>query len=365
MSGEGSIYRRADGLWVAQLSQGPRGSRKLIRRYGRTKADARARLEELRVATGRIDRSTTVGAYLHGWLEGPGRTVLKASTWSTYELTMRRQLLPAIGDVPLAGLTPEHVESMAAALARSLTPKGIRNVLSVLSRILAVAERRGQIARNPVRFVEPPRLAFREERHALTAVEARRIREAVAGDRLEALYVVTLAAGLRQAEVLGLRWADVDLEAGTLRVAVVLGRVGGQYVLTEPKTRRSRRTVALPAFAAAALRDHRSRQLAERLAAGVSTQDGLVFVTEHGRPISAGWLSHRWPKIAARADLAGVTFHELRHGQASLLVAAGVHPRVVQERLGHATVAMSMDVYSHVGAASDRDAADRLQEAIG
>lgn len=365
MSGEGSVYRRKDGLWVAQISQGPRGGRTLVRRYARSRADARARLDELQVAAGNIDRRTTVGAYLRAWLEGPGRTVLKASTWETYELTIRRQLEPALGGIPLAGLTPEHVETMAAELGRTLTPKGIRNVLSVLGRILGVAERRGQVARNPVRFVEPPRLGFRAERPALTAAAARRIREAVASDRLEALYLVTLAAGLRQAEVLGLRWVDVDLEAATIRIAVVLDRVGGRYVLTEPKTRRSRRTVVLPAFAIDALRAHRGRQLEERIAAGGATEEGLVFVSEAGRPISAGWLSHRWPKLAAAAGLAGVTFHDLRHGQASLLVAAGVHPRVVQERLGHATVAMSMDVYSHVAGASDRDAAARLQEAIG
>jgi len=365
MPGDGSVYQRKDRLWVAQISQGPRGNRTLTRRYAHSKAEARALLDELRIAGGRVDRRTTVGAYLRAWLDGPGRTVLKASTWETYELTLRRQLLPALGSVPLASLSPEHVERLVADLGATLTPKGIRNVLSVLGRILAIAERRGQIARNPVRFVEPPRPAFREERAALTAADARRIREAVTGDRLEALYLVTLAAGLRQAEVLGLRWVDVDLVAERIRIAVVLDRVAGQYVLVEPKTRRSRRTVSLPKFAIDALRDHRARQLEERVAAGAPTEDGLVFVTEAGRPISAGWLSHRWPKIAVRAGLAGVTFHDLRHGQASLLVAAGVHPRVVQERLGHATVAMSMDVYSHVAGASDRDAADRLQEAIG
>lgn len=365
MSGEGSVFQRKDGLWVAQVSRGPRTERQLLRRYARSKGEARRLRDELLITAGRVDRRTTVGAYLRAWLDGPGRTVLKASTWESYEIAIRRQLLPALGGIPLAGLRAEHVEHMAAELGATMTPKGIRNALSVLGRILAVAERRRQIDRNPVRSVEPPRRSFREERPALTPEAARRIRAAVAGDRLEALYLVTLAAGLRQAEVLGLRWSDVDLEAGVLRVAVVLDRVAGQYVLTEPKTRRSRRTVALPAFAADALRSHRAAQLLERVAAGSATEEGLVFVTEVGRPISAGWLSHRWPKIAVAAGLAGVTFHELRHGQASLLVAAGVHPRVVQERLGHATVAMSMNVYAHVATAEDRDAADRLQDAIG
>lgn len=355
--------RKSDGLWVAQVSVGARGSRRIVRRYSADKAEAQDLLADLLERAAVPTSRTTVGAYLRSWLDVTGSRTLKASTLETYEIAVRRQLVPALGSIELARLEPDHVERMVADLGATMSPKGIRNVLSVLGRILDVAERRGLIRRNVVRLVDPPRLQ-RTERSALDVAAARRIQAAVAGDRLEALWIATLACGLRQAEVLGLRWSDVDLEAGALRVERVLDRQDGRYVLVEPKTRSSRRTVALPPFVVELLREHRRRQLEERLAAGTGTEEGLVFVSPTGRPLNAGWVTHRWAKIAAAADL-GLRFHDLRHGQASLLVALGVHPRVVAERLGHATIAMSMDRYAHVARASDVDAAARLQEALG
>jgi integrase len=184
--------------------------------------------------------------------------------------------------------------------------------------------------------------------------------------------VLILATGMRLAEALGLRWADVAPDYDSIRVNYVLARAGGdvddrgrrtaRYVLDETKTKR-RRTVALPPFAGAALRDHYARQLEERIAAGQPTDEGLVFVATTGRPLNEGWVSHRWPKLAAKAGVA-TTIHGLRHGQTSLLVALKVHPRVISGRVGHAQVAMSMDRYAHVVEESDREAADRLQEAI-
>ncbi|MES2210921.1 MAG: tyrosine-type recombinase/integrase [Chloroflexota bacterium] len=380
--------RKSDGLWVAQVSIGPRGKRRLVRRYSQDKDEAQRLLIELLDRNAVADNRTTVGAYLRSWLEMTGARTLKASTLETYEIAIRRQLIPHVGSIELGRLAPEHVERMIVELGATMSPKGIRNALSVLGRVLDVAERRGLVRRNVVRLVDPPRVV-RAERHALTIAHARQILAAVAGDRLEALWVVTLACGLRQAEVLGLRWRDVDLDDGSLRVEVVLDRQAGKYVLTEPKTASSRRTISLPLFVAAALREHRRRQLEERLAAAEPTEDGLVFVSPAGRPLSAGWLTHRWRKLlvadyhrlldhreqliaqgANRDDLPmpeplDLTMHDLRHGQATLLVALGVHPKVVSDRLGHATVAMTMDVYSGVTRASDVAAAALLEEALG
>lgn len=358
----GGIWKRADGKWVAQVSVGPRGSRKLTRRVRRSREAAKEALAKLREERGVADPKMTVGVYLRSWLATTASRTLKASTLETYEIAVRRQITPALGDLRLARLAPEHVERMLIDLGRTMKPKGVRNVLAVLSRALTVAERRGLVRRNVARLVEPPRVP-RPEKRALTVEDARRIIEAVADDRLRALYILTLACGLRQAEVLGLRWEDWDRKAATIRVAYVLDRVGGRYVMVEPKSRRSRRTIALPDFAQVALRRHRRRQLLERIMAGLPDREGLIFTTPGGRPINAGWLAHRWPSIARQAGVA-ITFHDLRHGQASLLVALGVHPRVVAERLGHATVAMAMERYSHVAAASDREAADRLQAAV-
>lgn len=359
----GGVWKRGDGRWVAQVSVGPRGNRKLTRRIRRSREAAKVALASLREERGVADPKMTVGVYLQSWLRTTASRTLKASTLETYEIAVRRQITPALGDTRLARLGPEHVERMLLELARTMSPKGARNVLAVLARALTVAERRGLVRRNVARLVEPPRVP-RPEKRALTVEDARRILEAVRGDRLEALYVVTLACGLRQAEVLGLRWEDWDREAGTLRIAYTLDRVDGRFVMVEPKSRRSRRTVVLPAFAQAALTRHRAAQLAERMADGLPDREGLIFTTRRGTPINASLVVHAWPRLARKAGLA-LTFHDLRHGQASLLVALGVHPRVVAERLGHATVAMAMDRYAHIAAASDVDAAHKLEEAIG
>jgi integrase len=364
MSGDGSLYqRKSDKIWVAQITRGPRGHRTIIRRYRKSKAEARLELDKLRETAGRVDNKTTVGAYLRGWLDGAGKTVLKPSTWETYEIAVRRQIIPAIGDIPLSRLEATDIDRMAATLRRSMTSKGVRNVLSVLSRILAVAERRRQIVANPVRYVEGPRGGRPKTKDAMTSAVGRQVRELVAGDRLEALYVLTLAAGLRQAEVLGLHWDDVDLEQRTVRIASSLDRVEGRYVLTDTKNDVVA-TLALPAFAVESLRAHRARQLQERVAAGMPTEDGLVFVSPAGRPINGGWLSHHWRKISRAAGL-DLTFHALRHGHTDILIDRKVHPKVIQARDRHSTITMTMDRYGHVTSEQDRAAAAELEAAIG
>ncbi len=358
----GSRYQRRDGRWVAAISTGPRGHQQRIVRYAKTRKEADAELDELRklVPTPGGAR-TTVGAYLRSWLDVAGRRSLKDSTWRTYDVALRQHIDPAIGHIALGRLTAEHVDMLLAT--STLEAKGQRNVVGFLSRVLQVAVDRGYVARNVARLVELPRLST-DEPDALTLEQAKRILATVKGDRLEALWVLALATGLRQAELLGLTWEHIDTKAGTLRVVYALARVDGRYVLDEPKTPRSRRTVRLPGFAVTALRDHRARQLAERIAAGRSTDDGLVFVAPTGRPLNGGWVSHRWPVLAKAAGV-DVTLHQLRHAQASLLVGLGVHPRVIAARLGHATIAQTMDRYAHVGEASDGDVAVMLQEVLG
>lgn len=371
----GSVYKRkSDGRWAAVVSVGPRGKRQRMARYARTKKLAEAELDDLRkMVPTPGGAKVTVGAYLRSWLDVAGRRSLKDSTWRTYDVALRLHIEPAIGHIALGRLSAEHVDMMLAT--SELEPKGQRNVLSFLGRVLDVAVKRGYVLRNAARLVEPPRLV-RDEPDALTPDEAKRILTAVRGDRLEALWVLALATGLRQAELLGLRWVDVDLRGGVLRVAYALAFVDGRYVLEEPKTSRSRRSVALPALAVRSLRKHKARQAAERLSVGKETIEGLVFVTEPGhrsrvdpdgiggRPLNAGWVSHRWPTLAKRAGV-DVTMHGLRHGQSSLLVALGVHPRLIAGRLGHSTIAQSMDRYAHVAEGSDREVAKLLDEALG
>jgi integrase len=195
--------------------------------------------------------------------------------------------------------------------------------------------------------------------------QARAILGAVRGDPLEALFTVALALGLRQGEALALRWEDVDLSRGAVSVAATLQRVNGALVRTEPKTRRSRRTLPLTSVAAEALRTHRVRQIEERLLAGDRWDDrGLVFTTSVGTPLDGVSVTHRFQKILERAGLPRYRFHDLRHGTASLLAARGVPARVAMELLGHSDIRTTLHIYTHVGPELARDAVERLDAAL-
>jgi integrase len=367
MAGSGSVYRRkSDGRWTAALSTGPRGNRLTMVRYAprgdNTKRAAVALLDELRrlarpsMSSGR----TTVGQYLRSWLDTAGRRSLKPSTWRTYDVALRLHIEPSIGHITLARLSPEHVDTMLAA--STLEPKGQRNVLGFLGRVLDVAQDRGHVLRNAARLVEAPRVV-QQEPTTLTPAQAKEIMTAVSGDRLEALWLAALGTGLRQGELLGLRWTDVDLDAAQLVVTYALVRTAGAYGLDEPKTARSRRAIALPGFVVEALREHRIRHLEERLAAGEATADGLVFVSPAGRPLNGGWVSHRWRAIATAAGV-DVTFHGLRHTNATILRDRGVPEDVRMSRMGHTTTGMARR-YGHATEAPDRAAAAALDEALG
>jgi integrase len=218
---------------------------------------------------------------------------------------------------------------------------------------------------NVATLVDPPKIT-RVEVEPLTSEEAQKLLQALPGDRLEARWIVGLALGLRQGEVLGLWWDDVDLEAGTLRVrrALQRQRVKG-LVFIEPKTARSRRTVSLPDPLVDALRAHRSRQLQERLAAGsVWKGSECIFTTECGAPLDPRNDYRAFKKLLKSAELRDVRLHDLRHTAASLLLLQGVSPRVVMEVLGHSQISLTMNTYSHVVPELKREAADRMGEVL-
>ena len=201
----------------------------------------------------------------------------------------------------------------------------------------------------------------------LSPEEARGLLEAASGDRLETLYVLAVSTGMREGELLGLRWADIDLEAGALRVRRTLTRRGGKVTLGEPKTKKSRRTVRLTPRAIEALKRHRARQAGEKLKAGTLYGDqGLVFAGEGGGLVNPSNLRQRsFRPLLKRAGLAGVTFHDLRHTCASLLFQRNVHPKFVQELLGHASVVITLDTYSHMLPGTGGEATDAMGDALG
>ena len=234
----------------------------------------------------------------------------------------------------------------------------------VLRVALSDAERLDLVPRNVAKVVRPPSLA-RQERRSLTPDEARAFLAVIAGDRLEALFVVALTTGLRRGELLGLRWEDVELGERTLRVRRAVQRSGGELRFVEPKTHRSRRSLPLPLLAADSLELHRARQVTERLASSVWQDPGIVFATSIGTLLEPRNVNHRFEQFRVAAGLPWLRLHDLRHACATFLLAQGVEPRTVMEILGHSTIRLTMDTYGHVLPDRLHTAADAMDRTFG
>jgi len=370
---EGTIHRRNDGRWAAALSLGHQGGRRRRRYfYGKTRAEVAKKLQEAQRTVsdgGPIPpERQTVATLLETWLENGAARRVRPRTIERYKEIVSLHLIPSLGDVRLSKLSPVDVEKMMSnALAKGAAPRSVSHFRAVLRTALNAGMRWGWINRNAAALCEPPRVGS-VERRVLGVADAKAVLEAVRGDRLEALYTVSLACGLRQGEALALDWAAVDLDSGAIRVARSLERLDGQWHFSEPKTRSARRVVPLPEPVTVALRGHRSRQLQERLQAGPAWEGerwgALVFVTETGSPLSGSHVLRRLRKLLAMASLDSMRYHDLRHGAASLMAAQGVPPRVAMEVLGHADFSTTMNIYAHVAPDVQRDAAEKIGTAL-
>ena len=362
---EGSITKRKDGRWAAYMTlPGTAGKRKYF--YGKTRAAVQERLTEAlrnsQLGLPVMNDKITFGQYLDRWLEDSVKPGVRPRTYIRYSGDVRNHLKPALGNIKLSKLSAPDIQSMLNGKLKSgLSPRTVRHLYATTRRALEVAYKWELVPRNVATLADPPRVQ-RFEVKPLSPEQARAFLEAARGDRLEALYSVAVPLGLRLGEALGLRWQDVDLETGTLRIAYQLQRLNGQWELVEPKTSRSRRTIAAPKATVAALRDHRKRQLEEKLLAGPDWQEhGLIFTTRIGTPLDRPNIVRRSFKlILKKAGLPDIRFHDLRHTAASLLLVQGVDPRVVMETLGHSQISLTMDTYSHVMPVLMRDAADKM-----
>jgi integrase len=369
--GEGNVYRRADGRWVARLQLGYSGGRRLRKHfYGLTRREVQDKLDRAKLDVQQglpvgVDGRLTLAEYLRQWLADVVRPSVRPSTYTAYEMHVRLHLVPELGRVRLAKLTPQQVQSLLnRKLAEGLSPGSVHHLRAVLRRALNQAMRWDLVPRNVATLVDPPRIPRREV-HAMTPVEARRLLALVSSDRLGALYAVALVVGLRQGEALGLTWDDVDLEVGRLTVRRALQRVNGRLQFVEPKSSRASRTIALPPTIVAELRAHRVRQLEERVWAGARWHEhGLIFASSIGT-LDGMNVTHRLQRMLKDAGLSPMRFHDLRHASASLLLAQGVHPRVVMEILGHSQISLTMNTYSHVIPSLQVEAAARMEELLG
>ena len=362
--GAGSVYQRKDGLWVASLVQ-PNGRR--TSRYLHSEDEARRTLKALQAEAARgvpEPARERVGHYLDRWLNDVVSARVDPNTLRSYAHEVHR-LTPLIGALRLSALTPRDVQGVLDAMtAAGLKPRTVRNTRSVLRIALNDARREGLLLINAAELARGPHVQ-RERMEALEPEQARAILAAFAGHQFEQLVAVTMATGLRQGEALGLRWADVDLDRGSLNVQNQLQRLQGAYTLKRPKTADSQAPVPLAGLAVEALRAQRVAQNAARLRATEWADNDLVFSTANGKPLNGSSVTHRFQRRLADAGLPAMRFHELRHGTATLLLTAGVPLRVVSEILRHSQIAITADLYAHVGRSVSRDAVDQLAALMG
>ncbi len=314
----------------------------------------------------------TLADYLARWLLDYGAPNLKPTTLASYRTLADRHVIPALGAVPLSDLTAQAVSAWQADMlrkpgrgGRALSLKRVANARMMLHTALQEAVRLGVISSNPVARVRPPKQTPKKV-EGFTLVQVEALTATAEGHRLEALFATAWQTGMRMGELLGLRWTDVDFDAGTVRVEATAASTGGPVFIQTPKTEAGTRTLALPPPTMAAIRAHRARQAQERLKAGKAWQDrGLVFPTSKGTPIMPTSLEKTWYAVRDRAGLPPFGFHSLRHTYASLALSSGVALEMVSENLGHKNPGFTKRVYAAYLLDAKRAAADTMAALIG
>jgi integrase len=339
--------------------------------YGKTIAEARVKCEEKAGLTAKgIDVTATkqrLGQYLDWWLADIVTPKLAPKTVKAYRDTVRLHLAPELGSIELGKLTPQGVTSLLRKKERAgLSPRSVAMIREVLRGALNVAVKMQMVERNAAALAESPR-QVKTERRMLSPDEAKRLLAVADQDRLAALYRLALTLGMRQAEILGLRWQDVDLDEGRLRVRQTLQRIGKVTVIKEPKTARSRRTLALSPSLVAALVARKDQQEFERKrAANLWQESGLVFTSSVGTPLIARNLTREFKRHLAAAGLPStLRFYDMRHAAASLLIADGLPITAVSAMLGHALTSTTLNTYAHVLPGADRLTAEAMERLLG
>jgi integrase len=371
--GEGSIYLRSDGRWAASISlEG--GKRKTF--YGKTRREVQ---EQLKTALHQqqqgmlvTEPQQKVSSFLPQWLEDVHKHKVRPRTYERYEAAIRLHLVPGIGQYQLQKLTPQHLQKFyARKIEEGLSPTTVLGLHKVLHLALEKAVRWNLVPRNVCDAVDPPRRK-RYEFQPLNQEQVRQFLAAASGHRLEALFVLALATGMRKGELMALKWQDINFSTGTLQVRRILTHMPaklngkGGYVEAEPKTEGSRRSITIAQLALEKLKQHRVRQLEAKLKAGpLWKENDLVFSSSVGGHLHTSRdVFTQFKKVLKQAGLPDIRFHDLRHSAATMLLGLDIHPKVVQEMLGHSQIAMTLDIYSHVLPTMQQVAVSRLNDVL-
>lgn len=354
-NGEGTLFfSKSEERWIAEISL-PNGKRK--RKRAKSQKKAQRWLLEMRkqVQDGFIskDENITVGEFLERFLEEAVFHSVKYSTYRSYKHWVHGHTIPSIGHLKLTELNPHHLQSMySSKLQEGLSKRSVQYIHSIIRRALNYAVQWSLIVRNPTDAVTPPKPQKKEPK-TLNSEQAKRFLDSVDTPRWKTIYVIALLLGLRKSEILGLRWQDVDFKNNTISINNIVYEVDGIIYQGTPKTDSSRRTVAMPNLVVETIREYQKF---------TKEEEGLIFTTSTGRPVSPRNLSRHFYKALERADLPRIRFHDLRHTAATLLLKENVHPKIVQEMLGHSSITLTLDTYSHVIPSMQKEAASKMDE---
>jgi integrase len=374
-AGRGQVIKRVsksgEASYLVRVPNGrnANGSRKYLSQTVYTRKDADKLLTKWLRDTDQglvIEPSAiTLNTYLDKWLEA-ARPRLGARTYSDYVKDSARYIRPTLGQRRLDQIKPLDVQTLYGGLEqRGLGANTIRRVHATLSGALGQAVKWQMLPYNPAKGAQRPKVK-RKEMQALDVAQAQTFRQAAAETRWGALFTFALSTGMRPGEYLALRWQDVDWQGGAVRVQQALVQADGRWQFGEPKTPQSRRTIPLPPSLTVLLREHQKQQAEERLACGPDyASHGLVFANARGEPLDQhNLIARHFKPLLKRAGLPSIRLYDLRHTCATLLLLAGENVKVVSERLGHASIVLTLDVYSHVLKSQKQGAADRMESLL-
>lgn len=365
--GDGSIYQRKDGRWAATITL---DNRKRKTFYGKTRKEVREKLRVAQheqkqgiLATGPHQK---LGTYLTTWLETVLKPSARKTTYSQYRSMINHHLIPDLGHITVQKLTPQQVQQFQARkLEEGLAPGSVSVIRAILHKALENAIVWGLVSRNVVKLVAPPRMERHEVRF-LDIEQANTLLQAARGHHLETLILLAVTTGMRRGEMLALRWSDIDLERGTLSINRSVNYVPiYHFVESGPKTKSGRRQIMLPDVVIIALKEHHMLQDNAILKAGSKWQENnLVFPNTYGSYSYITWVSKSFNDLLKETELPRIRFHDLRHSAASILLAKGVNPKVVQELLGHSSIKITMDLYSHIMPSIQSTVRDLMNDAF-
>ncbi|MCL0065380.1 site-specific integrase [Dehalococcoidia bacterium] len=378
---KGHIRKRSKGSWTLWIDLGrdpETGKRKQqTMTVPGTKKDAE---RELRATLTRLEEGAyvkpaklTVGEYLDQWLQGYVSSNVGPRTRERYVEIVRTHLIPALGSIPLAALQPQHIQTYYGKALDSgrrdgkggLSARTVQQYHRILHEALKHAVKHGTLIRNAAEAVDAPRPEHKEMA-TLAPEDVNRLLDAVRDTPYYVPFYTAIYTGLRRSELLALRWFRVDLELATLSVVETLHRLKNrEFVFGQPKSKRGRRLITLSPSLAILLREHKARQEFERMFLGkpLSPND-LVFSNPDGSPLKPDCITQAFTRITRAIGLYGVRFHDLRHTHATLMLWQGIHPKIVSERLGHSSIAITLDTYSHVLPGLQEAAALRFEEGL-